>query len=74
MVDVLRALGGVGDARCELLPIVYDDMPVALHRLARYSLLAHVQKLREERRVDAEGEAGLAQRREPGRRAAASRG
>ena len=40
-----------------LLPVVYADVPVRLHGLARYSLLAHVHKLEEERRLDAAGEA-----------------
>ena len=34
-----------------LLPVVYADVPVRLHELARYSLLAHVLKLEEERRA-----------------------
>jgi glyoxylase-like metal-dependent hydrolase (beta-lactamase superfamily II) len=40
----------------ELVPIVYADTPGALHPLARYSLLAHLQKLLEERRVAQDGE------------------
>jgi len=40
-----------------LLPVVYADVPERLHELARYSLLAHVQKLEEEGRIDAIGEA-----------------
>jgi glyoxylase-like metal-dependent hydrolase (beta-lactamase superfamily II) len=40
----------------ELVPIVYADTPVALHALARHSLLAHLQKLLEERRVAQDGE------------------
>jgi len=48
----LRALGPCGiDA---LLPAVYDDVPEALHAVARRSLLAHLLKLR------AEGTAGVA--------------
>jgi glyoxylase-like metal-dependent hydrolase (beta-lactamase superfamily II) len=39
-----------------LVPDVYDDTPVALHGLARYSLLAHLQKLEEEGRVTQDGE------------------
>jgi glyoxylase-like metal-dependent hydrolase (beta-lactamase superfamily II) len=39
-----------------LLPDVYDDTPVALHELARYSLLAHLQKLVDEERAVAEGD------------------
>ena len=50
VVDALRRLGpsAVLDA---LVPIVYDDTPVALHGLARYSLLAHLQKLVEDGRA-----------------------
>jgi glyoxylase-like metal-dependent hydrolase (beta-lactamase superfamily II) len=40
----------------ELVPIVYADTPVALHPLARHSLLAHLQKLLEERRVQQDGD------------------
>jgi hypothetical protein len=32
--------------------VVYEDVPLALHRLARYSLLAHVLKLAEENRLE----------------------
>ena len=39
-----------------LVPEVYDDTPVALHGLARYSLLAHLQKLAEEGRVRQQGD------------------
>jgi len=53
VVDALRRERAVSlDA---LLPRVYDDTPVALHGLARYSLLAHLQKLVEDERVDADG-------------------
>jgi glyoxylase-like metal-dependent hydrolase (beta-lactamase superfamily II) len=51
----LAGLGGVATL-AELLPIVYADTPVALHPLARFSLLAHLQKLLEEQRVAQEGE------------------
>ena len=40
----------------ELLPEVYDDVPAALHRLARYSLLAHAIKLAEDGRAARRGE------------------
>ena len=40
----------------ELLPDVYDDVPVSLHDWARYSLLAHVLKLVDDGRVAAAGE------------------
>jgi glyoxylase-like metal-dependent hydrolase (beta-lactamase superfamily II) len=40
-----------------LLPIVYADVPERLHGLARYSLLAHVQKLAEEARLEPVGAA-----------------
>jgi len=53
VVDALRREGAASlDA---LLPRVYDDTPAALHGLARYSLLAHLQKLVEEERADADG-------------------
>jgi glyoxylase-like metal-dependent hydrolase (beta-lactamase superfamily II) len=55
VVAGLRQLGGAASLS-ELLPIVYADTPVALHPLARYSLLAHLQKLVEERRVAQDGE------------------
>ncbi len=51
----LLQLGGAATLD-ELVPIVYADTPVALHPLARYSLLAHLQKLVEERRVAQDGE------------------
>ena len=51
----LLELGGAATLG-ELVPIVYADTPVALHPLARYSLLAHLQKLVEERRVAQDGE------------------
>lgn len=54
VIDALRLRGAASID--ELVPQVYDDTPVALHPLARYSLLAHLQKLLEEERagVDAE--------------------
>jgi glyoxylase-like metal-dependent hydrolase (beta-lactamase superfamily II) len=39
-----------------LLPEVYDDTPVALHGLARYSLLAHLDKLVEDGLASRSGE------------------
>jgi glyoxylase-like metal-dependent hydrolase (beta-lactamase superfamily II) len=55
VVDGLLQLGGAATLD-ELVPVVYADTPVALHSLARYSLLAHLQKLLEERRVAQDGE------------------
>jgi len=55
LVTGLLQLGGAATLG-ELVPIVYADTPVALHPLARYSLLAHLQKLVEERRVAQDGE------------------
>jgi len=55
VVAGLLQLGGAA-MLSELVPIVYADTPVALHPLARYSLLAHLQKLLEERRVAQDGE------------------
>lgn len=46
-------------ARCvlgDVLAEVYDDTPVALHPLAKYSLLAHALKLAEEGRAACDGE------------------
>jgi glyoxylase-like metal-dependent hydrolase (beta-lactamase superfamily II)/8-oxo-dGTP pyrophosphatase MutT (NUDIX family) len=43
---VLRALQKLGEgSEDELLPAVYDDVPAALHGVARRSLLAHLIKL-----------------------------
>jgi len=39
----VRDLGGADLAG--LLPVVYDDVPVAMHRVARFSLWAHLIKL-----------------------------
>jgi glyoxylase-like metal-dependent hydrolase (beta-lactamase superfamily II) len=40
----------------ELLPEVYDDVPKSLHDWARYSLLAHVLKLVDDGRLEANGD------------------
>ena len=55
VVNGLLQLGGAATLG-ELVPVVYADTPVALHPLARYSLLAHLQKLLEEGRVAQDGE------------------
>jgi glyoxylase-like metal-dependent hydrolase (beta-lactamase superfamily II) len=55
VVHGLLELGGTATLG-ELVPIVYADTPVALHALAQYSLLAHLHKLVEERRVAQDGE------------------
>jgi hypothetical protein len=55
VVHALLQLGGTATL-VELVPIVYADTPVALHALARHSLLAHLLKLVEERRVTENGE------------------
>jgi glyoxylase-like metal-dependent hydrolase (beta-lactamase superfamily II)/8-oxo-dGTP pyrophosphatase MutT (NUDIX family) len=39
-----------------LLPIVYDDVPAAVHPLAHRSMLAHLYKLRDEGRAGQEGD------------------
>lgn len=53
----LRAVLRLGPATlAELLPEVYDDVPVAMHRVARYSLWAHLIKLARDGRVRADGE------------------
>jgi hypothetical protein len=35
----------------DLVPLVYDDVPVRMHRVASRSLLAHLIKLRDEGRA-----------------------
>ena len=55
VVNGLLELGGAATLD-ELVPVVYADTPVALHPLARHSLLAHLQKLLEELRVAQDGE------------------
>ena len=40
----------------ELVPVVYDDVPVSLHGWARRSLLAHAIKLVEEGRATVSGD------------------
>ncbi len=43
---VVRALESLDDASVEdLLPLVYDDVPVRIHRVAARSLAAHLDKL-----------------------------
>ena len=56
VIAAFAQLGGTATLDT-LLPVVYADVPQRLHELARYSLLAHVQKLEEEGRIDAIGEA-----------------
>jgi glyoxylase-like metal-dependent hydrolase (beta-lactamase superfamily II) len=54
---VLQALAVRGAATVEqLLPEVYSDVPLAVHVLARYSLLAHLIKLVEDGRAERDGE------------------
>ncbi len=54
---VIRAVRAQAAATLdELLPVVYADVPVSLHPVARYSLLAHVLKLEEEGRVLHDGD------------------
>lgn len=56
VIAAFAALGGVATLDA-LLPVVYADVPCTLHDLARYSLLAHLQKLEEESRLEAVGAA-----------------
>lgn len=54
---VVRALRRRGTATIgDVLPEVYDDVPVSLHEFARLSLLAHVIKLEEDGRVQRNGD------------------
>lgn len=55
VVDALRRQPAAA-ALDTLVREVYDDTPVALHGLARFSLLAHLQKLGEEGRAQEDGE------------------
>lgn len=49
---VVAALESRGTATLDdILPEVYADVPVAMHPMARYSMLAHVLKLEDDRRV-----------------------
>jgi glyoxylase-like metal-dependent hydrolase (beta-lactamase superfamily II)/8-oxo-dGTP pyrophosphatase MutT (NUDIX family) len=53
---VVNALVKMGAASIdELLPLVYDDVPVRIHRWAARSLTAHLDKLVTEERVQASG-------------------
>jgi glyoxylase-like metal-dependent hydrolase (beta-lactamase superfamily II)/8-oxo-dGTP pyrophosphatase MutT (NUDIX family) len=54
---VLRALAQLGQASLdELLPVVYDDVPARIHRVAARSLTAHLDKLAADGTVRAAGE------------------
>ena len=54
---VVRALEQLGEASVdELLPIVYDDVPTRIHRVAARSLTAHLDKLAADGAVRASGE------------------
>src|SRR5436305_9969438 len=54
---VVNALVKIGPASVdELLPLVYDDVPARIHRVAARSLTAHLEKLAAEDRVRAAGE------------------
>jgi glyoxylase-like metal-dependent hydrolase (beta-lactamase superfamily II) len=51
---VVRALERLGPASLdELLPVVYDDVPARIHRVAARSLTAHLEKLAAEGAVRA---------------------
>ncbi len=45
VVNALREAGASEASVAQLLPVVYDDTPVHLHKMAARSLLAHLQKL-----------------------------
>jgi len=54
---VVRALEKLGEASVEeLLPVVYDDVPARIHRVAARSLTAHLDKLAADGTVRAAGE------------------
>jgi glyoxylase-like metal-dependent hydrolase (beta-lactamase superfamily II)/8-oxo-dGTP pyrophosphatase MutT (NUDIX family) len=54
---VMRALRQLGEASVdELLPVVYDDVPARIHRVAARSLTAHLDKLAADGAVRAAGE------------------
>jgi glyoxylase-like metal-dependent hydrolase (beta-lactamase superfamily II) len=54
---VARALAQLGEASLEeLLPVVYDDVPARIHRVAARSLTAHLDKLVADGAVRAAGE------------------
>jgi glyoxylase-like metal-dependent hydrolase (beta-lactamase superfamily II)/8-oxo-dGTP pyrophosphatase MutT (NUDIX family) len=54
---VVRALQQLGEASVdELLPVVYDDVPARIHRVAARSLTAHLDKLAADGAVRALGE------------------
>ena len=54
---VVRALEKLGEASVEeLLPVVYDDVPARIHRVAARSLTAHLDKLAADGAVRASGE------------------
>jgi len=54
---VVAALGKIGPASLdELLPLVYDDVPARIHRVAARSLTAHLEKLAAEGSVRSSGE------------------
>jgi glyoxylase-like metal-dependent hydrolase (beta-lactamase superfamily II) len=55
VVDALRRQGATATL-ATLVADVYDDTSVALHGLARHSLLAHLQKLLEEGRAARDGD------------------
>jgi glyoxylase-like metal-dependent hydrolase (beta-lactamase superfamily II) len=55
LIDALQVRGGTATLDA-LLPTVYSDVPVALHGMARYSLLAHVLKLEDEGRLERRGD------------------
>jgi len=49
---VLGSLGGEAQTVDQLLPAAYDDTPVAMYPIAARSLLAHLQKLAEDGKVE----------------------
>jgi glyoxylase-like metal-dependent hydrolase (beta-lactamase superfamily II) len=57
---VLASLQQAGKVHIdELVPVVYSDVDISLHPIARYSLWAHLIKLKKEERVEELGEQWL---------------
>jgi gamma-glutamyl:cysteine ligase YbdK (ATP-grasp superfamily) len=56
--EILAAISSGARDAGEIVEIVYRDVDPALHPLARQSVLAHLQKLRREGRLDQDSDVG----------------